>query len=168
MRLNSKKLLILLCLFPVACMGRYRVGTATVIEQNGLPCFSVNDGLVTTGVEAVNVFDNTSAQSKSVWKVLAALDKKLSQSPDICIPYGKKFNDTDIKSEYSKPAEPLSVGKVYDVVVMSPLKDSTDPTHNFRAKFCLKNKPNTTGFNVYQIQWDAKQSRWNSDVCSEK
>jgi hypothetical protein len=164
---NSRNFLIILCLLPIACIGRSRVGAATVTEKNGLPCFSIAEGLVTTGVEAVNVFDNSANQSKNLWKVLAALDKKLSESPDVCIPYGKKFNDADIKSEYLKAAEPLSAGKIYEVVLVSPPKDSTDPTHGFRAKFCLKNRPSSTSFDVYQIQWDEKKSRWNSDVCSE-
>jgi hypothetical protein len=166
MFINLRNFLVIFCFLPAACIGRSRVGEATVTEQNGLPCFSISEGLVTTGVEAVNVFDNSANQSKTLWKVLAVLDKKLSESPDICIPYGKKFSDAEVKLENSKVPELLSAGKIYEVVLVSPPKDSTDPTHGFRAKFCLKNKPNSSSFNVYQIKWDEKKSRWNTDVCS--
>jgi hypothetical protein len=143
------------------------MGQAGVSMQDGLPCFAVGENLATQGIHAVTVYDSSTAPPKMVWTVFAALDKTLSASPDRCVPYGKAFDSSQIRLENSKAAQPLTAGTVYEVVVMSPPQDPTDPTRGFRAKFCLRNLAGAQGFSLYPVEWDKKQSRWNDDACKQ-
>lgn len=145
---------------PIAYTATYRVGAAIVTEHDGQPCFALSEQPMSS-LNAVMVYDVSTTPPTRVWVTDIDPDqaRKLLTG---CLVYGQTFPN---QKAYHVPPTALNIGQVYAVTLMAEPSDPTDPTHGYRARFCLVAQPDNTKPSVRQIVWNKRAGRWDDEVC---
>ncbi len=142
-----------------------RMGEAEVRLSKGQVCFAPAPTELqrpgAMGITGVWVSDLSRQPVAEVWAAARDAEAKpvVLQGGD-CLAYGaapEKWTHTQ--------AIPLARETVYSVSLMSDLKDPTDSTRAFEAKFCLR--ADASGGGVKLIQLRRGSAGWRKETCQE-
>ena len=145
---------------PVACTATYRVGSAVVTECDGQPCFAIINTPVMRNLNAVVVYDESTAPPSPTW-VVGIDPTRERKALTNCVSYGQTFSSQEV----DQPAMALRIGQIYKVDLNAEPPDPTDPTHGYTARFCLVAQSGSTNPSVRQIIWNKRTGRWDDEVC---
>jgi hypothetical protein len=151
---------ITIALTPIACAGTSQFKDAVVSEVDDQPCFATSDVTAMRNLQAVVVYDQSTAPPTSTWTVLMD-PKREPPSATGCVRYGQKFESQNPAQSAAK----LRIGQAYEVYLNAPPTDPSDPTRGYRAQFCLALEAGSTKTKVRQISWDKQLNKWSYEVC---
>lgn len=137
----------LICLSAAALS---RMGTATITESNGLPCFSIPKSFETRNglpLHLINVSQQGSPERDklppTVWQFVANdYEKPPVLRPEQCIRYGDNPPETTQEN-----LEPLELLRVYRVFIKAHQNGSS--MMGYSGEFCLK--PTESGKTIVQV-----------------
>jgi hypothetical protein len=145
---------------PAACAGTSRFADAVVTERDTKPCFAPSDVAAMRTLQAVVVYDQSTAPPTAIWTVLID-PKREADALTGCVAYGQAF----ASQPGAQPPSALVTGRIYEVVLNAPPANAADPTRGYRAQFCLVREPGGSTLRIRQVRWDKRLSKWQHEIC---
>lgn len=150
-----------------SCFASTRRGEATIVEVDGLPCFSVPSTAETRGgipfdtlMVTQRNMPGVTTRPKVVWAFrIAPPGNTVPLLPENCIRYG--IPPALAEQEEFEPLQPFHI---YTVALHAVPKGSS--LRGYSGEFCMKLAKN--GKQTLQlVPWDEAAGKWQYDVCAK-
>lgn len=151
-----------LLLNATGCVAMSSMYDAQVLDKDGIPCFSVNEGHLKDApkLASINVLDVSQRWSRLMWEQFSIeLDRiPIVFSPSFCLLYGAPLENT---GEFSKPKK-LEIGIPYEAYISADVKQGKDlESRRYVVHFCLARTKDDI-IKVHQVIYN---KGWRYEVC---